>query len=102
MKKLKEERDKEELVYKEGLEKYSEFKKTKQESVTDENTIKYAYIVFRSMEGMQKALQMYNISRTYRCMTWACGCCCRRRKERLINMLFYKEWPTVEKATLPD
>lgn len=51
----------------------------KQENLAD-NSIKYAYVVFRSMGAMEKVRNEYNLGLTYRYFYMYFCCCCDRAK----------------------
>jgi len=71
------------MLYKEQVEKYRDsIKENKMRNDVDANlkSVKYAYVVFRSMEGMQKVLDAYNFSKSYRISAVWCGCFCKKRK----------------------
>ena len=50
-----------------------------EEKLKDDQSVKYAYVTFRSMEGMQKILHLYNIGLSYRFFTNTFSCCCKKR-----------------------
>jgi len=59
----------------------------------EDRSIKYAYIVFRSMNGMKVALGTYNITRFYRFLyLYVCCCCFRQHKQRIYDTYFHNRW----------
>ena len=44
-----------------------------------EASVRFAYVVFRSMNAMNHVLEAYKIGRCQRCCIMSCGCCCRAK-----------------------
>ena len=67
-------------------------------------SIKYAYVVFRSMDGMSKVLNAYNITAFYRILyMYICpACCCGKNAKKTRALYFNRRWLKVSKACLPD
>lgn len=51
----------------------------------EDHSIKYAYVVFRSMEAMENVLNEYEIGITYRYYYMYFCCCCNREKQKRIK-----------------
>jgi hypothetical protein len=54
------------------------------------------------MDGMQKVLEAYNFSKSYRLSAVWCGCFCKKRKQTIEKMYFFDRWLKVTQACLPD
>jgi hypothetical protein len=88
---------------------YKESQRQKESSGGDQanddgdRTIKYAYVVFRSMSGMRVAADTYNITRFERFLyLHVCCCCFRKQKQRIYDTYFHNRWLEVRQACLPD
>lgn len=55
------------------------------EKTPDSQSVKYAYIVFRSMEAVNHAIDAYNLSKFYRILYLYVCCCCYRRRNHQIR-----------------
>ena len=66
----------------------------------DNEQIKNAFVVFRSMDGAARLVQAYNESRVSRCCTSCCCCCVDKATYK--RKLFHKKWLDVEKAVEPS
>ena len=55
------------------------------EKTPDSQSVKYAYIVFRSMEAVNHAIDAYNLSKFYRILYLYIFCCCYRRRKHNIR-----------------
>lgn len=66
----------------------------------DQDGIKNAFVVFRSMEGAARLIQAYNKSRINLCCVRFC-CCCVNKKEYK-RKLFIKKWLKVSQAVEPS
>ena len=89
--------------YDAAVEKFKETEKKAEEVVhKDEKSVKYAFIVFRSEEGMQRAIRAFNISKASRCFTRCCKCCCSKKHQVMESKYFYGRWLDISNAGLPD
>lgn len=67
-----------------------------------ETTVRFAYVVFRSMDAMDHVFRAYKIGACKRCCIMKCGCCCKQKQAELKKLHFFKRWPNIEVACEPD
>ena len=67
-----------------------------------QTTVRFAYIVFRSMDAMDHVFNAYKVGRCKRCCIMRCGCCCKEKQAELKKKHFFKRWPNIEVACEPD
>jgi hypothetical protein len=77
-------------------------KGTDSKDFKDQRNLKFAYIVFRSMDAQQKVLDAYNINSCSRRCTMCCGCCCKEKYSALAKKHIFKKWPNIQVACEPD
>jgi hypothetical protein len=71
----------------------------------DEKGIRFAYVVFRSMDAYDIVLNAYKeVGSCNRCCAMSCfgSCCCSARQAELKKMHFFKKWPKINQASEPD
>ena len=65
-----------------------------------EKKVRYAYVVFRSMEAMNVTIKEYNLKLSYRMGIKMCSaCCCTKSAKKLEEKEFHEQWIYVKKAT---
>lgn len=70
---------------------------------SEEKSIKYAYIVFKSTENTQRAIQAYDVSSGFRVWSHICKCCIsKENKHKMERNIFYDRWLDVQLAGLPE
>lgn len=71
---------------------------------TSQTSIKYAFVVFRHMDGSRDAVRLLSVRWIYRFFvgTVCCKCCCGRRQKELKKKMFKGKWLDVRKASDPD
>lgn len=73
------------------------------EGQTKERTFRFAYIVFRSMDGAEAVLDAYKVSWIKRfCIMKFGGACCIDSQKAMKRLHFFKRWPNVRVACDPD
>lgn len=81
------------------------FDRTKEKliKVTDNTSnIKYAYVVFRSMEAMEKVMKAFEISCWRRCFLRCCSSCKSKEYKMMQETYFNGQWLTVDFSGLPE
>ena len=64
-------------------------KKASSSGKKDDKSVKYAYVIFRSMDDLNKVINAYNVSPFYRCCVLRCSeCCCAESQGRLRKKYF--------------
>lgn len=83
---------------------YEEFRKIKQEDedVMEENeqSCKFAFITFRSMDALDYVLKAYSVSNFVKWFQMNQGS--EKQKTQIMSRHFFKRWPTVAVAPEPD
>ena len=80
---------------------YLENEKRIKELEADESTymketdVRFAYIVFRSMDAIEPLKRAYNYSACKVCCIMSCGCCCQEKYKEIKRKHFFKKWPNV-------
>lgn len=64
-------------------------------------SLKYAYVVFRSMEDLERVEKAYKINRMSKWCILKC-CCFKTKKAEIKRKHFFKKWPSVSVSTNPD
>lgn len=69
-----------------------------------EPDVKYAFIVFRDMEGMEVVKRAYDVSYFEYYIKMSCfgSCCCEPEHKRMKRKHFFKKWPKIDEACEPD
>ena len=75
-------------------------KYVKEIAIADNDGIKNAFVVFRSMEGAARLIQAYNKSAISRCCTICC-CCNAQSLIAYKRKLFHDNWLKVDEAVEP-
>lgn len=70
-------------------------------SKEENDAVKNAFVVFRSMEGAARAIEAYNWSMYKRCCTSCCSGCCVDKKTYK-RKLFHNKWLQIERAQEPS
>lgn len=69
----------------------------------EEGSIRFAYIVFRSMEGVNYIDDAYRIGKCRRCCILKCSCCYDKKVvESVKSKHFFGAWPEISVAEDPD
>mmetsp|Transcript_28134 Transcript_28134/g.42552 ORF Transcript_28134/g.42552 Transcript_28134/m.42552 type:complete len:292 (-) Transcript_28134:1600-2475(-) len=89
---------------KENYRKQMDLMKEDANDSDEDDNVKYAYVVFRSMKARDGATQLFNLSSFYRyfILTFCCSCFCKNSRESLKKRYFYDKWLKVDKACQPD
>ena len=74
---------------------------------SEDPDVRYAYIVFRSMDALNLAIGAYNLGSCgscKKCCILSCfgDCCCSQAKKRLRKKHIFGKWPGINVAGLPD
>ena len=65
--------------------------------------MRFAYVVFRSMDGIEGIQKQYSQGWCKRCWIKACSCCCSAKYRELRKKHFFKQWPDIKiPACEPD
>ena len=65
--------------------------------------MRFAYVTFRSMDGLDMVMKAYEVGACKRkCTMCCCRCCCPKYRESLEKKHFFKKWPQLNKACEPD
>lgn len=69
-----------------------------------EPDVKYAFIVFRDMHGMEMVKKAYDVNAFEYYTKMGCfgGLCCKAEQTRMRRKHFFKKWPKVDEACEPD
>jgi len=106
--KLEADNDKLKDKWSDVLTKYTEAKEMKLQDAESETTkskirtVRFSYIVFRSMDGLEHVLDAYKVGCCDRFFTMNLGCCCPERRAKLKKKHFFKRWPDLDVACDPD
>ena len=70
---------------------------------TDQQSIAFAYVIFKSMDNIEDVEEAYDAGKCEVCLVQMCGsCCCKEYKNELQSKYIFNKWPNIKLTESPD